>query len=483
MDHHTRRRGTLSCLPPVLCQGLRRATSKRGAERRLLCFRMAVPLWASCLFIMVLFGAVDPTLANPFDIFGFGSRGQAMGSALGAAADGVSATYYNPAALTCARDVRLEVGYTHLFSNLSIDGRFFEMDDMVYSSLVGGLSIPWRLGRITGGLGVGINLPDQGTIRTRLLRPVQPRFVLINNRMQRAELLPAVAVEVLPGLSIGVGLSILAVLTGEGLHIETELLNATTDAEVDIEIQGQGGLNAGLLWRLPLGLRFGVTYRSDVDFEMEILEVADFSLASDISFLERLGLSIALSQEQDIHYSPKQVVAALAWNLGRHLLVATDLTWSDWSSFATAGLNIGLETSGSLAELLVLPPPFPTDMIDPGFKDTWTPRFGIELQVHDDEPLAIFLRGGYVYEPSPVPEQTGLFNHLDNDKQIFCFGLGLAWRDPWGILTKPLDLDLHMQYFHFMKRQHTKEDPTDPHGDIESHGSRIHVGGMVVFRF
>ncbi|HRE90491.1 MAG TPA: hypothetical protein PK095_15275, partial [Myxococcota bacterium] len=42
-------------------------------------------------------------LASPVDLFGFGARGQALGSAISADAEGFEAVYYNPAALSFER--------------------------------------------------------------------------------------------------------------------------------------------------------------------------------------------------------------------------------------------------------------------------------------------------------------------------------------------------------------------------------------------
>ena len=53
------------------------------------------------------------------------------------------------------------------------------------------------------------------------------------------------------------------------------------------------------------------------------------------------------------------------------------------------------------------------------------------------------MRGGYSYEPTPVPEQIGESNLADSDKHTFSAGRGLELPRLQPILPRPLSLDAH----------------------------------------
>ena len=51
------------------------------------------------------------------------------------------------------------------------------------------------------------------------------------------------------------------------------------------------------------------------------------------------------------------------------------------------------------------------------------------------------MRGGYVYESSPVPAQTGLTSFADNQRHTLSLGVGVELRKIVSFLPRPLRLD------------------------------------------
>jgi long-chain fatty acid transport protein len=94
---------------------------------------------------------------------------------------------------------------------------------------------------------------------------------------------------------------------------------------------------------------------------------------------------------------PHQVVLSSAY-AGPKLRASVDATWSDWSSFR--------DDHDERA----------------GFHNTINVSAGVEVQVTK----ATVVRTGAGYRPSPVPNQTGRTNHLDN--AMYIFGLGTAYQ-------------------------------------------------------
>ena len=86
-------------------------------------------------------------------------------------------------------------------------------------------------------------------------------------------------------------------------------------------------------------------------------------------------------------------------------------TWTRWSTFR--GLNIHL------------PQPIGESRNKKHWKDAWRVGFGIEY-----EPLDwLTLRGGFVYDQSPMTERFEDYLVPTDDRHIWSLGTGFSWRD------------------------------------------------------
>jgi long-chain fatty acid transport protein len=88
------------------------------------------------------------------------------------------------------------------------------------------------------------------------------------------------------------------------------------------------------------------------------------------------------------------------------------------------------------------------------------------------------LRAGYVYEHTPIPEQTGITNFVDADRHTPSFGVGVE------VAPLGLGLDLHGAVSVLPKRVTLKSSATDLVGDYEQEGQQVNVGATMkgVFR-
>ena len=422
--------------------------------------------------------------ANPFDVTGFGSRAQAMGCALTAATDDFGSVYYNAAALVQGEGVTFGLEYFNLWSSLRINGESFEIDDSDMSGVAMGFSWTFRKRGRRLGLGIALAIPDQATIRARLLPPLEPRFVMINTQTQRSEALAAVAVELIPGLSLGVGFSMIADLGGRGVRIDAALGSTEPVASADVEIRADMAPTAGLLFLPRSDLSFGLAFRGQLDLKMKTTTNALLHLAGGRVGLGDAGVLIGLTVGQDIFYSPNEITAGCAYRPWERLLITADLSWYDWSKFSVPPtLDIDFTLAGLLSFLIEVPPELDPELVGIPLNDTVVPRVGLEFRTCETASFALDLRAGYAFEKSPVPEQEKYGNYLDNDRHIGSVGWGISFIDPWEILYRPASIDFHFQYFHYERREHKKIDPTDPVGDIRSSGSRFGLGVTLCVRF
>ena len=428
------------------------------------------------LVALAAFAAPGRARAHPFDVFGYGSRAAALGGAYTALADGYEASYYNPAGVVRSPGVRLGVGYAQSFSDLQLNGEAIELRDSVYSGTSFGVSSTGRLYDHLLGLSLAFALPDRGSIRATTTGPLEPQFVLLSNRVQRAEILLTSGLELGHGLAIGGGLAIGASLGGT-VDIDATLFPQGVDGNADISIKTRVFPIVGVSYDAWDTLRLGLTYRAQTSFSLAQPALAVIALTPD----SEISADLLLFVRQTYFFSPHQIQVGVAYDVAHALTLSFDVMWADWSALGDPGLDGTLEVGGELGGLLDVPPFRAPE--DAGFHDTVVPRFGAEYRV-PGTPLGLeALRIGYAFEPSPAPGASGVRNLLDNDKHIASAGLGFVFRDPWGILLEDAHFDVHAQYFRFATREVAKSDPADPVGDLRFGGDRWVVGGMLTVQF
>jgi long-chain fatty acid transport protein len=413
------------------------------------------------LLLLVLFLAWPHiTGANPLETYGYGSRAISMGGAYSAVSDDFAAAYYNPAGLPQIGDVDLGFGMTFFNTN------FNTIQNVVVGETLGGEPIIGDVdtslsdnGGFMGGvsvglsediaLGVGFYLPSTHYLaRLQTQNQREPNFIWYEKRPKRFALLVSVGARVYKGLHIGAGIDVL--FGPEGVvNVRVPVAGEGT-VDLALTFRPRIAPYAGLLYKMKNDMSFAIVYK-DRKNQGEIDINLNASLESQV-----LTIPIAGKMESMIFYSPRQVTFGWAWKPGQRFNLALDLAWLQWSQFKDATLDMFVAIGPGGTEVNF------QEVLDPGFNDTLLPRVGIEYLAKKWSlfPLAdrveLKLRGGYYFQKSPVPEQTGLTNFLDSDSHVFSAGLGFALRDLFGT-TRALKLDFHFQFHQLMNREHKKD--------------------------
>lgn len=378
--------------------------------------------------------------ASPFEMYGAGGRGAATAGAQTASAEGPSAVYYNLGALARAEigvsgGVIAGVNRTRILlmdrpagydvpdlgsqspavpSGSEPNARRDTTDiDSLYAFTLGAVTSlgieNFRVGLLlsvpsSGYVDVNTHFPDE---RERIFSN-QLHFTVIDRRVRRMDLELGAAYEVADWLSAGVGA---AFVPGSAMNTSVFIPDVSDQGDVDvnsdIDTESNWGLMAGVLVDFTDELSFGLQLRNEVYFRIH--GTNNIRLGTEGGEDERI-----IEQELDWtpSYSPASVAAGLSWEVGRAQILA-DARYERWSDFR--------DTHSQPA----------------GFEDIISPRLGFEYALESGNEL----RAGLGWVPSPVPDQTGRTNYVDNDRLITSAGASYEF-DAFGA---PLQLDWALQ--------------------------------------
>ncbi len=427
--------------------------------------RALLPIAAGALLVAVCLAPARPAAASSEDLFGYGPSSQAMGMTGAALGSGFETVYGNPALLSLSRDRKLSLGFTGAWYDLHADGPQAPGNMHLQSvhGMVIGATLPLGFGgvlrdRLT--LGVGFFTPTDVVVRGRVLYPEKPQFGVLGDRAQSVAIQMGLGANLGHGLRLGGGFAALAAIAGKVLVATNE--SGQVGTKVDDQLVATYGAILGASYDLGDDYRLGLTYRGVLDARFAVTIVV-----KDLGSLEVPPFNIAgLAQ-----YDPRQLQAEVA-RVSGPWRGAVGLTWRNWSRYPGPPEPTVLCPPEEPDCGALRPPPF-------NFKDTFSPRLGVEHLIAAARGIELHLRGGYAYEPSPAPEQTRESNFYDNARHVVTLGYGLHLSEPYA----PITLDLFAQYHALAPRTHVKDPdvPADNPGfpETKTHGSIV-VGGLVL---
>lgn len=409
--------------------------------------------------------------ANALDTFGFGARSEAMAGAQAADARGWAASHHNPANVALADRPEAALGYGGAVMGLRLNGSDAQVTPARGISF--GVALPIKLRSWTIALGFALYMPDQFVVRIQLVPASEPHFVLLDNNIQHIVVTPLLAIRPTRWLALGAGATLLADAAGNGVDFDVGVVNQQKvgQASLDVSLPIRAAPVVGLSILPRPWLRFGASYRGELDLNLKLDIVAHVDIAGVITGDTLISLR-AIN-----FYTPHKVALGVAADLRNDLTLSAEVDWLGWSHFhgALPDLNVALALSISPA---LVSARFP----NPKFSDVWTPRIGLEWRRDLKEWLGFALRFGYAFEKSPVPPQTGLTSFADNDRHIVALGAGLELRKT-RFIRGPLKLDVAMQFHELVGRSTVKDPRFEPGGGFTSGGWLLHLSANLEARF
>lgn len=399
--------------------------------------------------------------ASSEDLFGFGTRSAAMGATGSAVGQGYETVHGNPALLPLTRERELTLGLLGAHFDLRAGER------IPYEGLRGsliGAALPIPLGGALKdrlAIGLGFFTPFDLIVRGRILYPETPQF-LVADRTQSVAVQAGLGLDVGHGLRVGGGFAALAALTGSVL--------VATDASGRVGTVVEDTLVASYGPILGASYDIGEAYRVGLVFRGEL--VGRFNVVINVKDLGGIVVP-PLNIAGVAQYDPWQIALEVARVKGPWRL-ALGATYKRWSAYP--GPVEGTVRCPEVDPSTGQPPTETCGALvpaDPGYSDTVTPRLGVERVMALGEGVTAHVRGGYFFEPSPAPEQTGESNLFDNARSVVTLGYGLTLSDPWPAIR----LDLFGQLHALHPRSHAKA------ADVPAENAGapgIETGGLIV---
>jgi long-chain fatty acid transport protein len=422
--------------------------------------------WARLWLMPALLGLLAlPAAANPFDVYGLGARSSAMGNVGAAIADDYTATYYNPAGLSQAQpafNVGLQLTYDDVSIRLKDRPDGYDLPDLgskspaiptkyrltargdthdipgTYQLQLGGVMAPW-IDALRLGFAVGLPLNGLGEQTAHFSDEREQYFSnrldfeLLGHRQQQLSVLFGAGFKVTDWLAVGMGVSL---LPNSGTTAQVYLADSGHQNQIQMAVNNQQKwnptLHAGLTLTPSQKLQFGLVWRGQNSFNLDI--------HNDLQIKGFQGTSSGFPVQQDAHfvmnYTPHQFVAGVAVKTDS-LLATLDATRSLWSNY--------VDTVGE----------------KPGnFNDTWSARLGGQWQATEMTQLYMGLR----YEQTPVPDQTGRTNYVDNDR----LGVSGGARHRFSVGERKIDIGWSISVQRLLARDTTKGQ--GPFGDCAKSG-------------
>lgn len=365
-----------------------------------------------------------PAFGAGFSIFEQGAKASGMAGAFAATADDPSAIFYNPAGLAQQRRLAAYAGATFINFSNEFTG---DPNSPVTSGVKGKYDrhtfVPQNLYAIVPigeNLTVGFGMFAAWGLRTDWDEPWAGRYISSDADLKTMSFNPTIAWQTTDGrFAVGGGLEYRRARVF--LNANRMELNPFTGRIVDVantrlasEYGSDIGWNVGILFKATPRVRFGATYRSDMDIDLEgRAEITQISTGN--AQLDQF-IGSRLPPDQPINTTfPFPAVASIgvAFSPNENWDIEFDVTHMTWSNFEALAVNFETTPAASFTRVQ-------------NWEDSSAFRFGVNHNATE----SFDVRFGAVYDQNPQPVEA--VNPLlpDSDRVGVTFGAGFH-HGPW----------------------------------------------------
>lgn len=351
-----------------------------------------------------------------------GSLGRAYA---GAGVDGtdISGVYYNPATMTLHPGTQIQAGFVAVGLDLAYEGNADHPGSENGRANTQPIPHGYVSHQLSDNMWVGLAM----TVPFGMGTEYDDNWAVSKNGISATVLTfdfnPNVAWKVSDKLSLGAGMSI-QYASADLKQRQSMAIQGMGDAEFDSEVDADSiawGFNVGLMWSPLENLRFGLSYRSQINHHADgDLEFSNFNSIG--TYLNKVGILPSTLDATATLSTPAWAMATAAWDVNDLLSLYATFRWTDWSSFDELTINNSLESS----------------TIQNKWQDTYLVSVGTDLRFTNWWTF----RAGIGYETSPIDDpryRTAIIPDADR----WWFALGSSFQ-----ATKNMQLDVSAAWLH-----------------------------------
>ncbi len=357
----------------------------------------------------------------------------------GIVGDDLSAVWYNPAGMVLLPGTQVQAGGVYVDLDLSYKGDNGETEN----GSKYGVPIPnfFFTRQMNDSMWFGLGLTVPYGLATEYSRTWSNTARGMNAEIKVFDLNPNVAWKVSDKLSIGAGIS----LQYADAQYETGVMGGAAYGRLDVDSFAWGA-NVGVMWSPTETLRFGLSYRSQVNHHADgDLRVGMRGVdAGNKSYIAEFGsASASLS-------APQTVLLTGTWEATPKLRLSALIRWADWSSFDTLSVNadmssLSVTNQAAFAALKTYleyhgldPKVLSSIGVENKWQDTWLFTLGADYTINS----AWTVRAGVGYETSPIDDDS-YRTALIPDSDRLWLSIGATWH-----VTENLQGDFGFTWLH-----------------------------------
>lgn len=336
--------------------------------------------------------------AAGFAILQQGTAPMAQGNAFVAQADDPSAVFFNPAGINQLRGTQIYIGATAIAPRAEYKdglGTKTRTESHIY--------LPpqfYLTHELTTDLAVGLGVFSPFGLGTKWDDGWAGRYLATSSDLNTFSINPVLSWKASEKLSVAGGVNV--------MRAEADLRKKLNLGTVDVNQLFKGadygyGYNLGLLYQLTPATNIGLSYRSEV--RVKIDGDAEFSVPSSVPAAIANLFPNGGAHSQFVF--PPSLFAGVAYKGLAPWIFECDLTWTGWSTFEEQRVTLDKPAGGKSASV-----------VPRNWDDVFAYRFGVNYRWDE----AITIRAGYIFDESPVPDETMAPSIPDADRHIFCLG-------------------------------------------------------------
>jgi long-chain fatty acid transport protein len=381
--------------------------------------------------------AAAQAFGSGFSIFEQGAKASGMAGAFAATADDPSAVFYNPAGLAQQRELAILGGATFINFSNEFTG---DPNSPVTSGTEGKYNrhtfIPpnaYATVPIGERFTFGIGAYAAWGLRTDWAEPWVGRYISNDADLKTMSVNPAIGWQVTDSLAIGAGIEYrrgrvflnsnrMALNPFTGRIVDVANIRLASDYGDDI------GWNVGILFKATDRLRFGATYRSDMDLELdgnaEINQISTGNAQLDAVIGTQLPPNQAISTTFPF---PAVASAGVAFSPNENWDIEFDITHMTWGRFKALSVAFATTPQASFTR-------------EQNWQDSSAYRLGMNYNASAEWDVRL----GAVYDENPQPVEA--VSPLLPDADRIGVTLGTGWHHG------PFIADWSVMVLHFKDR-------------------------------